>query len=140
MCYRPEPSPVSQRPQRRRRPSRRRSTIGVDRPSTIEYTSSMNRRGLFLGLGGLAISAAAGYAALALTAGPQLKEENINKIEVGMTRAEVESLLGGPPGDYGPRADFGSLFGNPPREGALEWHGVNGGIRVLFDAQAIVEF
>src|SRR5262245_40711012 len=31
---------------------------------------------------------------------PQITEENFRKIKHGMTQQEVESILGGPPGDY----------------------------------------
>jgi hypothetical protein len=32
---------------------------------------------------------------------PQVTEESFRKLQKGMTRAEVEAVLGGPPGDYG---------------------------------------
>ncbi len=34
--------------------------------------------------------------------------ENIARLQVGMTQAEVEELLGGPPGDYGVWRTFGT--------------------------------
>jgi hypothetical protein len=32
---------------------------------------------------------------------PQVTEENFRKLKRGVTRADVEAVLGGPPGDYG---------------------------------------
>src|SRR5437899_3290052 len=69
----------------------------VNESATIEYTSGMTRRRLFLGLGGLAMVVAVGYAVLELTAPPRLCVENFEKVKVGMTRTEVEAILGGGP-------------------------------------------
>ena len=39
-----------------------------------------------------------------------LKVENFSRVEYGMTQAEVEELLGGPPGNYGAHAGGGNLM------------------------------
>src|SRR5688500_6429655 len=36
-----------------------------------------------------------------LSPGSRITRENYERIQVAMTRQEVENLLGGPPGDYG---------------------------------------
>jgi hypothetical protein len=59
----------------------------------------MRRRKLFGALAGLAILVAAG--ALVLWPRPdRITQENFDRIRAGMSRAEVEAVLGGPPGDY----------------------------------------
>jgi hypothetical protein len=63
----------------------------------------MQRRTLLVALAGLALVVAAAVV-LVLPRPSQVKWENINRIQKGMTRAEVEAILG-PPGDY--RTRFG---------------------------------
>jgi hypothetical protein len=59
----------------------------------------MRRRTLLAALAGLAVVVAAG-AWLLWPRQDRITPENLDRIELGMTRAEVEAILGGPPGDY----------------------------------------
>ena len=43
------------------------------------------------------------------TAPPPLNVAGFDRIKIGMTMAEVESLLGGPPGDYGRYSGDGAM-------------------------------
>jgi hypothetical protein len=42
----------------------------------------------------------------------RLKAANFSRLKPGMTRVDVERLLGGPPGDYGPHADGSVDYGD----------------------------
>jgi hypothetical protein len=60
----------------------------------------MRRRTLLVALAGLAVVVAAGTVALWPRAEPnRITQENCDRIKEGMSRAEVEAILG-PPGDY----------------------------------------
>ncbi len=100
-------------------------------------------------LGWLGIMASCAALLLTLPA-HQINEEHFQKLEVGMTRAEVESLFGVPPGDYddGPndffdhrswerrQADWAPVNGSAP----TDW-GSNGFIAyVWFDENGKVSY
>lgn len=59
------------------------------------------RRWLLLGVGSVAVAGVVGYLALWLS-GPRhrINMESATLIEKGMTQADVEAILGVPPGDY----------------------------------------
>src|SRR5262245_14338544 len=59
----------------------------------------MRRRTLLVALAGLAVTVP--VAAWLLWPGQdEITPENYERIKAGMSRAEVEAILGGPPGDY----------------------------------------
>ena len=60
------------------------------------------RRFLLVGAGVLALLGVAGFLVVwaVLRSGDRITEGNYERIREGMTLAEVEALLGGPPGDY----------------------------------------
>jgi hypothetical protein len=58
----------------------------------------MRRRTLLVALAGLAVMVAAGVGAL-WPRPSRVTGENFDRIEKGMSRAEIEAVLG-PPGDY----------------------------------------
>src|SRR5438876_12330427 len=70
--------------------------------------------------------------------GPQINRASYEQIQVGMTQAQVEAILGGPPGDYGAReleayTHIGSE-GQLPEVGRVErWLGTSAFIAVEFD-------
>jgi hypothetical protein len=70
----------------------------------------------------------------------QVTRENFERIRTGMSRAEVEAILGGPPGDYttGPtEKDLLELSAADTPEGPrylVIWEGDSGTIWVGFDA------
>ncbi len=65
---------------------------------------------------------------------PHITEEACERVEVGMTRAEVEHLLGGPPGCYTNRLI--ALCGTGSSDGTItcEWIGSEGMIVIHFAA------
>jgi hypothetical protein len=64
---------------------------------------------------------------------PMASQADCDRIEVGMTRAQVEHVLGGPPGDYRtPDAD-NTLFVDFRHGNWYEWHGDGGHIFVKYD-------
>jgi hypothetical protein len=77
-----------------------------------------------------------------LTAPPPLNVAGFDQVRAGMTMAEVESILGGPPGDYG-RYDGNAMmtmegtFGPP---GAVEvlWFDDDNRLEVWFDQSGTV--
>jgi hypothetical protein len=87
----------------------------------------MRRRKLLVALAGLAVVVAAGV--VVLWPEPPLirvTEENLNRVRPGMTRTEVEAILG-PPGDYRthPTDSFPPRGPNPVSSGvsftSLQW-------------------
>jgi hypothetical protein len=53
------------------------------------------------------------------------------RVEEGMTRAEVHAILGGPQGEYATRpVDYYSLRGGPHR--SEQWYGDEGAVYVVF--------
>jgi hypothetical protein len=109
----------------------------------------MTRRRLFL----FAALAALGVASTVafLWPRPRVTKESYERIKLGMTRPEVEALLGGPPGDYtsGPRRPTDDKFVQDVREDVREiwlrpggtmllprherWQGDAGDLGVSFD-------
>ena len=72
--------------------------------------------------------------------GPRLATENFEKIEKGMTLAEVEALLGGPPGNFGrndggSRGPTGDGFKRPRDARQLRWHDDDNCFDIYFDAR-----
>jgi hypothetical protein len=64
-----------------------------------------------------------------------------DQLEVGMTRAEVEAILGGPPGDYttGPTNPNLTAIGTiDPEVEELWWCGDEGEINLGFDVRGVV--
>ena len=65
--------------------------------------------------------------------------EHFERIKAGMSRAEVEAILGGPPGDYHTENIFYCSFG-VTFEGRFEWwSGNEGAILIRFDEQDRVQ-
>jgi hypothetical protein len=67
---------------------------------------------------------------------PRINEANSERVKEGRSQAEVEEVLGGPPGDYRTRPAQVFLdhwaFGRP---GRLEvWYGDEGAVLVYFDS------
>lgn len=105
----------------------------------------MRKRGLVT-LGLLALVLAGGYLVLWLTApGDRVTPENVARLREGMTRAEVEAALGGPPGVYHPDGErLAALFRHPATgwewraaadgeaDGAV-WAGRAGAVVIGFD-------
>jgi hypothetical protein len=63
----------------------------------------MRRRGLLLGVGALALIGLGAFAHIyfhALWSGEGITEENCERIQLGMTEAEVEAIFGCPAGNY----------------------------------------
>jgi hypothetical protein len=63
---------------------------------------------------------------------PMASQEDCGRIKIGMTRAEVEHVLGGPPGDYRTR-DTIILYLHLRSGIWYEWQGDGGMILVEFD-------
>jgi hypothetical protein len=95
------------------------------------------RKRLLLSVGLLAALLLGGYLLLWLTA-PRVvvTQETLAKMHVGMTEAEVEELLGGPPGDYTrdqPALEPPRVLNEEPRMTMARWAGWDGRIVVFFD-------
>jgi hypothetical protein len=102
----------------------------------------MRRRKLLLVLAGLAVVFCAAGAFLLWVQPSSVTRENCDRIKAGMSRAEVEAILG-PPGDYttGPRVQIimesgGLEMHRPDRT----WNGDEGVFSVWFDGERKVEF
>jgi hypothetical protein len=105
----------------------------------------MSKRGFTL----LAVAVAVGGLLLTASALPHPKATRAayDRIEVGMSQAEVEAILGGPPGDFrtGPvlwpeGENPGCVTGTDPEGapgGTLGWSGDDGIIRVGFDRNGV---
>jgi hypothetical protein len=105
----------------------------------------MRRRRLARVIGLGALGAALGYWALNPAAPPrqQLQTQNFPSVRAGMTQAEVERLLGGPPGNYGRYANGDGLMtleGYIAPAGSVEKIWCDDAIRfeIYFDAQGRV--
>jgi hypothetical protein len=71
----------------------------------------------------------------------RVTRENYDRIEKGMSRAEVEALIG-PPGDYrtGPSGIVSMTIYCGPSKGKLEaWAGDHGGICVYFGPDGVAD-
>ena len=77
---------------------------------------------------------------------PGITEENFDRIKEGISRAEVESILGGPPGDYttGPTITADSVGGPLLRQASgpeilsAQWTSDTAIVWVLFDTSGLV--
>lgn len=72
--------------------------------------------------------------------GPRLLVENYPKVQMGMSQAEVEELLGGPPGNYGRYAGGSTMmteegYMSPPGSVERIWCDDNNRFEIYFDAQ-----
>ena len=74
------------------------------------------RRRKLAWIGGLLCLIAAGLLFAWLQMGGRLNVDGFSQIEPGMTQAEVEALLGGPPGNYG---RYSGKFGEMTQEAYL---------------------
>lgn len=98
-------------------------------------------RKLILGTSAALIFLLSVLLALATPARCPVTEAACERITVGMTVAEVESILGGPPGDYRtmpvPHPSLSS------KDGGIfdlrDWCGNQGGVEVFFDASGRVQ-
>ena len=79
----------------------------------------MRKRKLLVVLVGLVVVSAAGLIVLRPW-GDRLTTANISRVRPGMTRAEVETILGGPPGDY---ATVRTVSANRPYENVVNLAG-----------------
>ena len=93
----------------------------------------MRRRTLLVVLAGLAVVVAAGLVVLWPCA-DRITVQNYNRIRVGMSRVEVECILG-PPGDYTTHPTYGYVGSGPwePRPGEKSWKADEAVIEVQFD-------
>jgi hypothetical protein len=98
----------------------------------------MRRRKLLVALAGLAVMVAAG-AVVGWPRANRVTWENYDRIREGMTRAEVEAILG-PPGDYrtGPTIALnGSVIAPYGSRHQGDWVGNEGFIGVVFDSGVV---
>jgi hypothetical protein len=69
--------------------------------------------------------------------GDGITQANYERIQEGMTQYEVETLLGGPPGNYAlftySERPWGFVFGNWPALVDRFWIGENGCVKVTFN-------
>jgi hypothetical protein len=89
----------------------------------------MTRKRLFLVLAALAALAVAGTAAV-LWPRPRVTKESYECVKLGMTRREVESIVGVPPGDYtgGPMRPTDDEYAEDIRGDVVEsWHRLGDG-------------
>jgi hypothetical protein len=112
----------------------------------------MRRRRLLIGAGVLLAVVATAVAALALrerndrlaklARGRLIDRQHCDRVKPGMTRAEVEAVLGGPPGDFTTREVWFSAYGRPldllwEGDGAT-WTADRGRIQIGFDERGDV--
>jgi hypothetical protein len=103
----------------------------------------MRSRRLLLVAGALVLLGMAVTAGLLLAVGqsyPPVAQENCERIKKGMSRADVEAICGGPPGDYRlnrPDTATFKTYSIQLPEGTTdwpEWSWDDGDLRVFFDA------
>jgi len=105
----------------------------------------MTRQRLRLGLATVAMSAVVGYVLLRHTASAhRINEASLKLIQPGMTQADVEKVLGVPPGDYSHGGCVLDPFLDPPEDndgrnwiGRL-WIGEEVAVFVFFDVSGNV--
>jgi hypothetical protein len=88
----------------------------------------MRRRKLLVALAGLAVVGAAGIVVLWPRSVSRITQENCDRVQVGMSRADVEAILG-PPGDYttGPVAFGGRVYSSWKLDGTRQFQNeING--------------
>jgi hypothetical protein len=106
----------------------------------------MRRRRLawLVGLGAVGVGAALAYWALDQAAPrPPLQTQNFGSVRAGLTQAEVERLLGGPPGNYGRYANGRGMMTEegylaPPGSVEEIWCDDSNRFEIYFDAQGRV--
>jgi hypothetical protein len=112
--------------------------------SERDWIRPMNRRGVLFCLGFLAIVIALSiYLIKDPEPGPRLLVENFPSIRNGMSQAEVETLLGGPPGYYG---QYPGGTGRMTAEGVISppgsveriWHDDSNRFEIYFDSGGFV--
>jgi hypothetical protein len=94
----------------------------------------MKRRRFFLSVAVLAVVLAGGLAVLIFLPRSPISQRNCDRIQLGMSEAEVESILGGPQGNHQDRqVDINVPL--PPRQGLFMkvWIGNDGAALVYFD-------
>jgi hypothetical protein len=92
-------------------------------------------------LSAVALSAVLLLLLLARPDGPSVSWRNYCRIQPGMTRAEVEELLGGPAGGYcteWTELELDLSLPPPPDDGEM-WSADDGGIIVMFDRSGRVQ-
>jgi hypothetical protein len=94
----------------------------------------MRRRKLLVALAGLAVAVASGL--VVLWPSSRTTQDNSDRIKIGMTRAEVQAILG-PPGDY--RTNAPPPRGWPSGSGLRStWEADDGTIQVVFNSDDCV--
>jgi hypothetical protein len=100
----------------------------------------MRRRKLLVALAGLAVVGAAlagKMLALELRARPiRITRENYHRIRYGMSRARVEAILGGPPGDYSTHPVEEFVEGGQVTS-KYRWLDDSGAVHVWFDEDRV---
>lgn len=92
-----------------------------------QTTRTRRRRAVLATLGATSV-----LTLLAVLLWPASLEKRVSRIHSGMTQAEVEAVMGSPPGRY--RTDDGYSTLKHPIEGALEWDLNEGFVVVQFDS------
>jgi outer membrane protein assembly factor BamE (lipoprotein component of BamABCDE complex) len=91
----------------------------------------------------LGLAAVVGIVLARHRAGPHIDRAAYDRIEPGMTQAQVEAVLGGPPGDYGARdlEDYVQTGGAGQLPGVgrvAHWLGKTAFVGVEFDDRGVV--
>jgi hypothetical protein len=122
------------------------SNSGPDSPRAFPVT---RERKLLVVLAGLAVVAAAGMVAVVVTWPPfqpvrpplnpgGVTPEDFQRIEKGMSRREVETILGGPPGNYATVGVKERLRGSRQAISKDRWIGNRAAIDVWFSGDRVV--
>jgi hypothetical protein len=108
----------------------------------------MRRRTVLVALAGLAVVGAAGVVVLS-SRPSQVTLENCQRIREGMTRFDVELILGGPPGDYRTKPTWAGSHGQTIEDDmrascvyddgqVAHWNGDGFSVVVLYDGDGRV--
>jgi hypothetical protein len=102
----------------------------------------MPRHVYLLGVGLALVALALTFTDWALSLPPGVTEANVRRIRPGMTPAEVEALLGGPPVEVGIKSwnDVGRTLAEWPSGGAWVWNYATGAAWVWMDGAGRVQF
>jgi hypothetical protein len=100
----------------------------------------MSKHRLRWGLGLVAVVGVVGIAAFLLGPRSPVNPDNFEKIQVGMTLAEVEDILGGPgrPVSVWNRSGRRNAAGELAQETCRVWEGGETVITIFFDEQGVV--